>query len=638
MTRKQKRLLSRIVSAAILLSTALVCDRYLGEKLNTVQLLCIYLPAYLAAGIDVLKRAFKNIIGGQIFDENFLMALATLGALAIGFLPEGEPELAEAVLVMIFYQIGELFQSIAVGKSRRSIAALMDIRPDTARVLRGDAELEASPDTVAVGELISVRPGERIPLDGTVVEGCSDLNTVALTGEALPRAVKVGDAAISGATNLWGALVIRVEKRYSDSTVARILSLVENAAAKKAKAEKFITRFAKYYTPFVVISPLLVAFLPPLFSGAFLTSFPSWLARALTFLVISCPCALVISVPLSFFGGIGGASRHGILIKGAMHLEQLAKAKTVVFDKTGTLTKGTFAVTSICPKSGTAKELLLLAAAAEQHSNHPIAKALLAATSSPLPQAKEIREVAGRGVIAQVIGQEIAVGNEALMHDMGAAYTVVQEHDTLVHVAKNGIYLGYIAISDTLKLTAKDAILALCDAGITHTVMLTGDRAPAARAVARELGISSWHAELLPTDKVTQIEHLLAAPHRGTVAFVGDGINDAPVLSRADVGIAMGALGSDAAIEAADVVLMDDDPRKIASAIKAARRTLRIVRQNIVLTLGVKTGVLLCSALGLLGTWQMPIAIFADVGVLVLAILNAMRTLKTANASKNQTN
>ena len=631
MTRKQKRLLSRIVSATILLIIALVCDQQFGERLDTPLLLCIYLPAYFAAGLDVLKRAFKNIIGGHIFDENFLMALATLGALAIGFLPEGEPEFAEAVLVMVFYQIGELFQSIAVGKSRRSIAALMDIRPDTARVVRNGTEIEVSPDTVAVGELISVRPGERIPLDGTVIEGCSDLNTVALTGEALPRAVKIGDMAISGATNLWGALVIRVEKCYSDSTVARILSLVENAAAKKAKTEKFITRFARYYTPFVVISALLLAFLPPLFSGAFSASLPMWLARGLTFLVISCPCALVISVPLSFFGGIGGASRHGILIKGSMHLEQLAKAKTVVFDKTGTLTKGTFTVTSICPASGTAEALLLLAAAAEQHSNHPIARALLAATNNTLPRAREIREVAGRGIMAQINGQEIAVGNEALMHDVGATHTASQESSTLVHVSKNGTYLGYIAISDSLKPTAKQAILALRDAGVTHTVMLTGDRNATARAVAQDLDINAWHAELLPTDKVTQIEHLLAAPHRGTVAFAGDGINDAPVLSRADVGIAMGALGSDAAIEAADVVLMDDDPQKITSAIKMARRTLRIVRQNIVLTLGVKAGVLLCSALGLLGTWQMPIAIFADVGVLILAILNAMRALKSSN-------
>lgn len=631
MTRKQKRLLSRIVSATILLIIALVCDRQFGERLDTPLLLCIYLPAYFAAGLDVLKRAFKNIIGGHIFDENFLMALATLGALAIGFLPEGEPEFAEAVLVMVFYQIGELFQSIAVGKSRRSIAALMDIRPDTARVVRNGTEIEVSPDTVAVGELISVRPGERIPLDGTVIEGCSDLNTVALTGEALPRAVKIGDMAISGATNLWGALVIRVEKCYSDSTVARILSLVENAAAKKAKTEKFITRFARYYTPFVVISALLLAFLPPLFSGAFSASLPMWLARGLTFLVISCPCALVISVPLSFFGGIGGASRHGILIKGSMHLEQLAKAKTVVFDKTGTLTKGTFTVTSICPASGAAEALLLLAAAAEQHSNHPIARALLAATNNTLPRAREIREVAGRGIMAQINGQEIAVGNEALMHDLGATHTASQESGTLVHVSKNGTYLGYIAISDSLKPSAKQAILALRDAGVTHTVMLTGDRNATARAVAQDLDINAWHAELLPTDKITQIEHLLAAPHRGTVAFAGDGINDAPVLSRADVGIAMGALGSDAAIEAADVVLMDDDPQKITSAIKMARRTLRIVRQNIVLTLGVKAGVLLCSALGLLGTWQMPIAIFADVGVLVLAILNAMRALKSSN-------
>lgn len=628
MTRKQKKLLFRIVSAAALLMVAFVGDLLTADRLPAFQLLCLYLPAYITAGYDVLRRAVKNILRAQVFDENFLMAIATIGALAIGFLPEGEPEFAEAVFVMIFYQTGELFQSIAVGKSRRSIATLMDIRPDMARVVRDGLEVELPPEAVSVGELISVRPGERVPLDGRVEEGCSELSTVALTGEPIPHAVKPGDIALSGVTNLTGELIIRTEKPYGDSTVARILSLVENATSKKAKAEQFITRFARYYTPFVVISALLLAFLPPLFSGRFLSAFPLWLSRALTFLVISCPCALVISVPLSFFGGIGGASRRGILMKGASHLEQLAKVKTVVFDKTGTLTEGSFTVTGIYPTSGTKDTLLLLAAAAEQKSNHPIARALHAPINTKLPEALHVKELAGQGVIAQINGQEVAVGNKALMQQMGAVCVAQEENDTLVHVAQNGVYLGYIAISDTLKPQAKEAITALHNVGVTYTVMLTGDRASAARAVAGELGITAWRAELLPADKVSAVEGLLNAPHSGTVAFVGDGINDAPVLSRVDVGIAMGALGSDAAIEAADVVLMDDDPRKIALAITSARRTLGIVRQNIVLALSVKGAALLCSAIGLLGAWQMPIAIFADVGVSVLAILNAMRTLK----------
>ena len=629
MTRKQKKLLFRVICAAILLLAAFVFDLLLSQKLSPLWLLLLYLPAYLTAGADVLKRAARNILHGQLLDENFLMALATLGALAIGFLPEGEAEFAEAVFVMIFYQTGELFQSIAVGKSRRSIAALMDIRPDTARVLRGGEALVLPPSEVAVGEEISVRPGERIPLDGTVVTGCSELNTAALTGEAMPRTVSVGDAAISGAINLSGELVIRVEKSYDTSTVSRILALVESACAKKARAEQFITRFARYYTPFVVICALLLAILPPLFSGAFLATLPLWLSRALTFLVISCPCALVISVPLSFFGGIGGASRRGILMKGSTHLEQLAKAGVVVFDKTGTLTKGAFSVSEICAVATTSEELLLLAAAAEQKSNHPIAKALVAAANAPLPEALEVNEIAGRGVSARINGATVAVGNEALMQELGIKCDTPHGCMTTVHVLKNGAYLGYIAISDTLKPSARKSINALRDVGVAHTVMLTGDRAIAARDVATKLGITQWHAELLPSDKVRATEALLAAPHRGTVVFVGDGINDAPVLSRADVGIAMGALGADAAIEAADVVIMNDDPEKIALAIRIARRTLRIVRQNIVLALGVKAIALVAGALGVLGAWQMPIAIFADVGVSVLAILNAMRALKT---------
>ncbi len=628
MTRKQKKMLCRIIAAATLLIAAFVAEALLGNRLAMWQALLLYLPAYLTVGFDVLKRAAANIARGQVFDENFLMALATLGALVIGFLPAGEAEFAEAVFVMIFYQTGELFQSIAVGKSRRSIANLMDIRPDMARVVRNGTELEVSPEEVGIGEIIAIRPGERIPLDGTVIDGISDLNTVALTGEAAPRAIGVGELAVSGATNGDGALLVRVTKPFESSTVARILALVETAAAKKARAEQFITRFARYYTPFVVISALLVAFLPPLFSGSFFALFPTWLARALTFLVISCPCALVISVPLSFFGGIGGASRRGILIKGAAHLEQLAKAETIVFHKTGTLTEGSFTVTAVVPQGITEAELLALAAAAEQHSNHPIAKALLATAGNTLPVAKSTKEVAGRGVISEIDGAELAVGNAALMQDVGTKAATPDVIGTLVHIARNGAYLGYIVISDTVKPHAAAAIAALHEAGVSRTVMLTGDRASTARAVATELGLTDWHAELLPADKVNELEVLLSMPHRGTVAFVGDGINDAPVLSRADVGIAMGALGSDAAIEAADVVLMDDDPAKIAIAIKGARRTLSIVRQNIALTLTVKAVALLGSALGLFGAWQMPIAIFADVGVSVLAILNAMRTLK----------
>ena len=628
MTRKQKKLLCRIAAATVLLIAAFILEATLAETLAAWQALLLYLPAYLTVGFDVLKRAAKNVVRGQVFDENFLMALATLGALAIGFLPTGEAEFAEAVFVMVFYQTGELFQNIAVGKSRRSIKGLMDIRPDMARVMRDGRELEVSPEEVRVGELIAIRPGERIPLDGVVVEGCSDLNTAALTGESAPRAIGVGEPAVSGATNGAGALLVRVTKPYESSTVARILSLVETAAAKKAKAEQFITRFARYYTPFVVISALLVALLPPLFLGEFVALFPTWLARALTFLVISCPCALVISVPLSFFGGIGGAARHGILIKGASYLEQLAKTQTVVFDKTGTLTEGSFTVTAIAPCGIGEQELLTLAAAAEQHSNHPIAKALSATAQNKLPVVANTKEVSGRGVICEIDGVTLAAGNAALMQELNIAISTPSCNGTPIHVARNGVYLGYVVISDTVKPHAATAIAALREAGVTSTVMLTGDHAVTARAVATELGITDWHAELLPGDKVTELEALLDAPHGGTVAFVGDGINDAPVLSRADVGIAMGALGSDAAIEAADVVLMDDDPRKIALGIGSARRTLSIVHQNIILTLTVKAAALLGSALGLFGAWQMPIAIFADVGVSVLAILNAMRTLK----------
>ena len=603
----------------MLLVAAVAAEKLLVSAFSVPFRLLLYLPAYLIVGYDVLWSALRNILRGQVFDENFLMALATVGALAIGFLPDSEPEFAEAVFVMVFYQVGELFQSIAVGKSRRSIAALMDIRPDTARVLRDGKELELSPDEVAVGESILVRPGERIPLDGVVLEGSSDMNTVALTGEAAPRAVSAGDAVISGCTNISGVLVVRVERVYGESTVARILSLMENAAAKKSRSEQFITRFAKYYTPAVVISAVLLALLPPLFSGSFGAAFPLWFSRALTFLVVSCPCALVISVPLSFFGGLGGASRFGVLIKGSTDLEALAEVACVVFDKTGTLTKGNFTVTGIYPQNGTEKALLQLAAAAEYHAAHPIAEALKNAAGEGLPMPKDTRQVPGRGVISEVLGLRVAVGNLLLMQDEGLALAAVEQPGTVAYVAADGEYLGHIVIADTVKEGAAEALAALSTVGVKRTVMLTGDREAAAAAVAKALGVGEWKSELLPEDKVTVVETLLAAPHSGKIAFVGDGINDAPVLSRADVGVAMGALGSDAAI---------DDPRKLAQAIRHARRTLRIVRQNIVLALAIKGGVLLCSALGLLGALQMPLAIFADVGVAVIAILNAMRTLK----------
>ena len=629
MTRKQKKNITRIAGAAILLIAAAVASHLLGEKVPLWGELLLYLPAYFLVGYDVLRRALRNILSGEVFDENFLMALATVGALLTGFLPAGEPQFAEGVFVMLFYQTGELFQSIAVGKSRRSIAGLLDMRPDMARVLRGGEELEVSPDAVAAGEVILIRSGEKIPLDGCVLEGNSDINTLALTGEALPRAVGVGDAVISGCTNLGGVLRVRVTKPFAESTVSRILALMANAASRKSHSERFITRFAKIYTPSVVISAVLLAFLPPLLSGNFAASFVLWLSRALTFLVVSCPCALVISVPLSFFGGMGGASRMGVLVKGSNDLEALARAEIAVFDKTGTLTTGSFSVTKITPVGVANEELLLLAASAERESNHPIARALSAAVGEEqLLTPTEVSEIAGKGIVAVLNGDRIAVGNMALMREVGATAEDEKNAETVVFVARNGVYIGSITVADTEKPTSKAAVEMLHAVGVRRTVMLTGDRRDIAAEVAEHVGISEWRAELLPADKVREVEVLLATPRAGTLIFVGDGINDAPVLSRADVGVAMGALGSDVAIEAADVVLMDDDPRKLPRAIAHARRVLRIVRQNIVLALGVKGLVLLGSALGLLGAWQMPLAIFADVGVAVLAILNAMRTLR----------
>lgn len=639
MSRKQKKMRNRILLSAGLLVVAFLLEKTVLAGAPLWALLLIYLPAYFVAGYDVLWRAARNIAHGQVFDENFLMCVATVGALAVGFLPSGDAEFAEASFVMIFYQTGELFQSVAVGKSRKSISALMNIRPDVAIVVRDGVESEVSPESVAVGETILLRPGDRIPLDGEVLTGTSDLDTVALTGESAPRAVAPGDKVISGCTNLSGVLTVRVSSVYGESTVARVLELVENSAAKKSKSEQFITRFARYYTPAVVIAAVLLAFLPPIFSGDFAGNFTLWLTRALTFLVVSCPCALVISVPLAFFGGIGGASRFGVLIKGSKDLEALARTEICAFDKTGTLTRGNFEVAGVYPaaKQGTSggikeKELLQLGASAEAHSTHPVGKALLNAAAKKgleLLPVGEVREVAGRGVVATIGGDEIAVGNDKLMHECGIAEVLTDVPvGTVIHLAKNGTYMGAILISDTLKPGAAEAIRGLQEAGVRRTVMLTGDREAVAAAVAKELGLTEYHAELLPADKVNEVEALLNAPRRGGVAFVGDGINDAPVLSRADVGIAMGALGSDAAIEAADVVLMDDDPRKIARAIRQARKTIGIVRQNIVLALAIKAIVLVCSAFGWLGALQMPLAVFADVGVAVLAILNSMRALR----------
>lgn len=639
MSRKQKKMRNRILLSAGLLVVAFLLEKTVLAGAPLWALLLIYLPAYFVAGYDVLWRAARNIAHGQVFDENFLMCVATVGALAVGFLPSGDAEFAEASFVMIFYQTGELFQSVAVGKSRKSISALMNIRPDVAIVVRDGEESEVSPESVAVGETILLRPGDRIPLDGEVLTGTSDLDTVALTGESAPRAVAPGDKVISGCTNLSGVLTVRVSSVYGESTVARVLELVENSAAKKSKSEQFITRFARYYTPAVVIAAVLLAFLPPIFSGDFAGNFTLWLTRALTFLVVSCPCALVISVPLAFFGGIGGASRFGVLIKGSKDLEALARTEICAFDKTGTLTRGNFEVAGVYPGSKhstsggiSEEELLLLGASAEAHSTHPVGKALLNAAAKKgleLLPVGEVREVAGRGVVATIGGDEIAVGNDKLMHECGIAEVLTDVPvGTVIHIAKNGTYMGAILISDTLKPGAAEAIRGLQEAGVRRTVMLTGDREAVAAAVAKELGLTEYHAELLPADKVNEVEALLNAPRRGGVAFVGDGINDAPVLSRADVGIAMGALGSDAAIEAADVVLMDDDPRKIARAIRQARKTIGIVRQNIVLALAIKAIVLVCSAFGWLGALQMPLAVFADVGVAVLAILNSMRALR----------
>lgn len=615
MTKKQKNILIRIITAGVLLVIAALLP--LEEK--SLPRLLAFLVPYGVIGWDVLWKAIRNIKNGQVFDENFLMAVATIGALAVGEYPE-------AAAVMLFYQTGELFQSVAVGKSRKNIAALMDIRPDHANIEVDGQLVEADPEEIELGQTIVIKPGERIPLDGTVIEGTSSVDTAALTGESVPRTVREGDTVISGCINQSGLLKVTVTKEFEDSTVSKILDLVENSASKKAKAENFITRFARYYTPAVVIAAALLAVLPPLVTGG---NWAMWIHRALIFLVISCPCALVISVPLSFFGGIGGASKKGILVKGGNYLEVLANAEIVVFDKTGTLTKGVFEVGEIHPNGGVEEdELLELAAYAESYSDHPIAKSISAKYGKDTDRNRisSNEEISGHGVKAVIDGREICAGNDKLMDNIGVEPVECDFAGTKVHISDSGKYAGHIVIADKVKETSRKAIKRLKDRGVKQTVMLTGDASSAADAAMKELGLDKAYSELLPADKVEKVEQLLAEKSaKGSLAFVGDGINDAPVLSRADVGIAMGSMGSDAAIEAADIILMDDDPAKIALAMDIAKRTLGIVYQNIVFALGVKFIVLILGALGIANMW---LAVFADVGVSVIAILNAMRAMK----------
>ena len=575
---------------------------------------------YLVVGWDTLKEAAEGLLEGEALSEDFLMSVATLGALGIGFMPGAETQFPEAVFVMLFFQVGELFEEVAEGRSRKSIAHLMDLRPDIAHVQSGDTFKDVKPEEVETGAVILVKPGEKVPMDGVILEGHSSLDTVALTGESVPRSVHEGDEILSGCVNQSGVLKVKTTKAFGDSTAAKILDLVENAAASKSRSESFITRFARVYTPIVVALAVLVAVVPGLITGEWAT----WIYRGLMFLVVSCPCALVISVPLTFFGGLGGASRKGILIKGSNLMDQLSKLHTVVFDKTGTLTEGVFEVTAVHPEVIGETELLHLAAHVERHSTHPIAMALRNAYPNEQDDCtvEGIEETAGHGIIATVNGKKVAVGNSKLMDKLGAAWHPCEHSGTIIHVAIDGAYAGHIVISDRIKADAAEGVAALKAAGVSKTVMLTGDQESVAAAVASALKVDEFHAQLLPADKVSEVEKLLP---QGTLAFVGDGINDAPVLTRADVGIAMGALGSDAAIEAADVVLMDDKPSKVASAIRIARRTLAIARQNIVFAIGIKVLVLVLATLGLATMWM---AVFADVGVTVLAVLNAMRALQ----------
>ncbi len=614
MTKKEKKALWRILAGLALFAAALLLP------LTGVARLIAFLVPYFVVGGGVLKEAAGNLLRGQMLDENFLMSLATVGAFAVGEYPEG-------VAVMLFYQVGELFEHYAVGKSRASIASLMDIRPDYANIRRGDELVQVDPETIKVGDIIVVKPGEKIPLDGTIISGSSMADTAALTGESVPRELAEGDNAVSGCINLTGLLEIQVAKEFGESTVAKILDLVENASSKKAASENFITKFARYYTPVVVACAALLAFVPPIFVG----NWSEWIHRALIFLVISCPCALVISVPLSFFGGIGGASRRGILVKGSNYLEALSKAELVVFDKTGTLTKGSFDVVGVYPKEGTKTQLLTLAALCESYSDHPISKSLKKAAGE-LPKTADIgkiEEIAGHGVQAEINGKVYFCGNEKLMRREQIAFETPSQPGTVVYLAEPGRFLGAVLIADEPKADAAVAIEGLRKAGIRKTVMLTGDAKAVGETVGKTLGLDEVHAELLPGDKVDWVEKLLAqTSEQGKLVFVGDGINDAPVLSRADIGIAMGGLGSDAAIEAADIVLMDDKPSGIVTAIAIAQKTLKIVKQNIIFALGVKFLVLILGALGMANMWE---AVFADVGVSVIAIINATRALNTKN-------
>ena len=626
MSRKQKNMLVRIIVTAVLFAGLFVFEKFVPITSRILRL-AVYMVPYLVISYDILKKAFKGIIKGQVFDENFLMAVASVGAVAIAVYENGSYN--EAVAVMLFYQIGELFQSYAVGKSRRSISELMDIRPDYANI-EVDGKIEqVDPDKVEVGSIIVVSAGEKIPIDGVIVEGSTTLDTSSLTGESVPRNAKENDEVISGCINLTGTVRIRTTKPFGESTVSKILDLVENSSSKKSKSEQFISKFARIYTPAVCGGALALALIPPVVSliigkeAMWLT----WIYRALTFLVISCPCALVISIPLSFFAGIGGASREGVLVKGSNYLETLSKTKIVVFDKTGTMTKGKFEVTEIAPIGIDRDELLRLTAYAESYSSHPISRSIKDAYGKEIDASKisDVNEISGNGVLAVVDGKKVAAGNSKLMDKLGVEYTACDKVGTVVYVAVDGKYCGYILISDALKPTSVSAVKAMKDCGVRKTVMLTGDSKKVADAVAKELGADEVYSELLPADKVSQVERLLADKgEKEKLAFVGDGINDAPVLSRADIGIAMGALGSDAAIEAADIVLMDDDPMKISKAIKISTKCLRIVNENIYFALGVKA---LCLILGAVGIANMWVAIFADVGVMVIAVLNAIRAL-----------
>lgn len=616
LTKKQKKMLKRVIASLAILIVCVLVNHFV--ELPWWAALVMFVVPYVIVGYDVLKTAFINIVHGQVFDEKFLMAIATIGAFATGEYPE-------ATAVMLFYQVGELFQSIAVGRSRKSIASLMDIRPDYAVMIKDGEEVTVSPEEVPIGDIIIVRPGEKIPLDGIIVEGSTSVNTAALTGESAPVEKTVDETVISGTLNLTGVIKVKTTSNFAESTVSKILELVENSSEKKAKVENFITRFARWYTPCVVIGAVLLAVIPPIFLGV--KSWDIWstyINRAMVFLVVSCPCALVVSIPLSFFGGIGGASREGILIKGASYMEQLSKINTVVFDKTGTLTKGEFAVEDIHPEIVTKEELLSIAATAESFSSHPVALSIIKSHGKEIDKNRlgEVSEIAGKGIRATIDGNLYYVGNGSLMDEVGADWKDCELTGTIIHISKEKEYLGHIVINDEIKPESKDAMDRLKAVGVKKLVMLTGDKKAVAESVSNKLGLSEYHAELLPADKVDELEKLLGKGNK--VAFVGDGINDAPVLTRADVGIAMGAMGSDAAIESADVVLMDDNPKKISSAVRIARKTMGICKQNIVFALGIKVVILALGAVGIAGMW---LAVFGDVGVLVIAILNAMRPM-----------